>query len=261
MDCQTTIKNLKINKNKSIGEVVIVVEGEDEEFKLLKHIFTEILDYSYVEFNRRNKTIKKGFRSNTNPNSTIIIANTNNSSLSSIIDEEEYKDKLFNLLREDYHKSLNNIPIYILWDRDRETNSSEVVENALSVYGNARDNEFEMNGLLLLSYPCVESYELSNFVKQEYKNVYNTSDGCKKTFHESIFSIKKIQDLTLLLAVENMNRGIRNFNILEYNTDFFKETNLKIFNKQEELFKNEKVVQSLSLISILLLDLGIIEEV
>ena len=261
MDCQTTIKNLKINKNKSIGEVVIVVEGEDEEFKLLKHIFTEILDYSYVEFNRRNKTIKKGFRSNTNPNSTIIIANTNNSSLSSIIDEEEYKDKLFNLLREDYHKSLNNIPIYILWDRDRETNSPETVENALSIYGNARDNGIEMNGLLLLSYPCVESYEMSNFIKQEYNNVYNTSDECKKTFHESKFSIKKIRDLFLLLAVENMNRGIRSFNILEYNTDFFKETNLKIFNKQEELFKNEKVIQSLSLISILLIDLGIIEEI
>lgn len=48
MECQNTIKNLKINKNKSIGEVVVVVEGESDEFKLLKHIFTEVLDYDYV---------------------------------------------------------------------------------------------------------------------------------------------------------------------------------------------------------------------
>ncbi len=40
MECQNTIKHLKINKNKAIGEIVIVVEGETEEFKLLKHIFT-----------------------------------------------------------------------------------------------------------------------------------------------------------------------------------------------------------------------------
>ena len=35
MECQNTIKNLKINKDKSIGEIVIVVEGESEEFRLL----------------------------------------------------------------------------------------------------------------------------------------------------------------------------------------------------------------------------------
>ena len=34
MECQNTIKTLKINKNKSIGTVVIVVEGENDEFRL-----------------------------------------------------------------------------------------------------------------------------------------------------------------------------------------------------------------------------------
>lgn len=37
MECQNTIKNLKINKNKKIGTIVIVVEGENGEFRLLKH--------------------------------------------------------------------------------------------------------------------------------------------------------------------------------------------------------------------------------
>ena len=37
MECQNTIKKLKINKEKSIGKIVIVVEGESEEFKLLKN--------------------------------------------------------------------------------------------------------------------------------------------------------------------------------------------------------------------------------
>ena len=43
MECQNTIKSLKINKNKSIGEVVIVVEGEKEEFKLLD-LFGKVIE-------------------------------------------------------------------------------------------------------------------------------------------------------------------------------------------------------------------------
>lgn len=78
MECQNTIKHLKINKNKAIGEIVIVVEGETEEFKLLKHIFTQILDYNYIPL-KRNKIMKDIFVSKTNKNSTVIIANTSNS--------------------------------------------------------------------------------------------------------------------------------------------------------------------------------------
>ena len=39
MECLNTTKNIKINKNKSIGEVIVVVEGEREEPKLLKYIW------------------------------------------------------------------------------------------------------------------------------------------------------------------------------------------------------------------------------
>ena len=48
MECLNTTKNLKINKNKTIGEIVVVVEGESEEFRLLKYIFTNVLDYNYI---------------------------------------------------------------------------------------------------------------------------------------------------------------------------------------------------------------------
>lgn len=58
MECQGMTKHLRINKQKSIGEVVIVVEGESEEFKLLKHIFMNILDYNYVPIKRNKKTFK-----------------------------------------------------------------------------------------------------------------------------------------------------------------------------------------------------------
>lgn len=57
MECQNTIKNLKINKNKTIGEIVVVVEGESEEFKLMKYIFTNVLDYNYIPI-KRNKIMR-----------------------------------------------------------------------------------------------------------------------------------------------------------------------------------------------------------
>ena len=76
MECHNIIKNLKINKEKSIGEVVIVVEGENDEFRLLKKIFTKILDYNYISL-KRNKVLQHEFKSKSNKNSTVIIANTN----------------------------------------------------------------------------------------------------------------------------------------------------------------------------------------
>ena len=68
MECQNTIKNLKINKNKTIGEVVVVVEGESEEFKLLKHIFVDVFDYNYIPV-KRKRGITDILKSKTNKNS------------------------------------------------------------------------------------------------------------------------------------------------------------------------------------------------
>lgn len=260
MDCQNTAKNLKINKNKTLGRIIVVVEGEDEEFKLLKHIFESILGYSYVEFNRRSKTMKKCFINKNNPSSVIIIANTNGSSLNSIIDDTEYQDKLYRLLRDDYQESLKNVPIYLIWDRDRFTNTPDIVNLILDKYSNSRDNGFNMNGMLLLSYPCVESYELANFHKLEFKNSYSTSEECKKEKNKSKFRIKNINEKTLMLAVGNMHRVLLDFGIKNYNTDNFKHTNKKIFKKQEEYYKNYELIRSLSLISIMLIDMGIIVE-
>lgn len=258
MDCQNTAKTLKINKNKTLGRVIVVVEGEDEEFKLLKHIFEKVLGYSYVEFNRRSKTMKKCFINKNNSNSVVIIANTNGSSLSSIVDDTEYQDKLYRLLQEDYQESLSNVPIYFIWDRDRFTNSKDEVSLILDMYSNSRDNGFGMNGMLLLSYPCVECYELANIQKHEFKNSYSTSDECKKGKNKSKFRIKNINEKTLLLAAENMHRVLLEFGIKNYNTDNFKHTNKRIFRKQEEYYKDYELIRSLSLISIMLIDMGII---
>lgn len=259
MECQNIIKNLKINKNKSIGEVVVVVEGESEEFKLLKHIFIDILDYSYVPL-KRNKIMRDEFRSNTNPNSTIIVANTSSSNIKSIMEDSDYQDKLYNLLKQEYNRSLKSVPIYILWDRDYDSNDKDIVLKTLNSFKNSLDNDNDMNGLLLLSYPCVESYEISNFDKQLYKKKFSSSDEAKTLFKAKRYSLVNLNENTLLTAIANMHRGLLNLGINNYDPSDFYKVNKKVFDSEEKIYLEKQKYIALSLISVMLVDLGIIYE-
>ena len=255
MECQNTINNLLINKNKTIGEVVVVVEGESEEFRLLKHIFTKVLNYNYITIKRGNNICNE-FRSKNNINSTVIIVNTSSSNIKTIMEDSNYQDKLYGLLKSNYNRSLKNVPVYILWDRDNESNSKEVVLKSLTTFKNSMDNDYDMNGLLLLSYPCIESYALSNFDKQIYKKTIKCGKDAKKMLKR--YSLKKITENNLLRAVGNMHRSMLSFEINSYDPSDFYKQNKKIFDCEENYFKETRSYIALSLLSIMLIDLGII---
>lgn len=260
MECLNTTKNLKINKSKSIGEVVIVVEGESEEFKLLKYIFTNVLDYNYVTI-KRNKIMRDEFRSKTNPNSTIIVANTCNSNIKTIMEDQNYQDKLYEVLKTEYKRSLKNIPIYIIWDRDYDSNNKEeIVVKTMNTFKNSIDNDDAMNGILLLSYPCVESYEISNFDKQLYKKSFKCSQDAKDLFKQKRYSLAKINEETILSAIGNMHRTFNNIGIKEYDPSEFYKINKKVYDFETKIYKDKKIIPALSLISVMLVDLGIIYE-
>lgn len=234
MECQSTIKNLKINKNKTIGEIVVVVEGESEEFKLMKHIFTKVLDYNYRSI-KRNKIMRDEFKSKSNPNSTIIVANTSNSNIKTIMDDNDYQDKLYELLKIDYKRSLKSTPIYIIWDRDYDSNEEKIVLKTLNTYKNSLDNGFDMNGILLLSYPCIESYEISNFDKQLYKKEFKNSKSVKDLFKERRYSLNDIDEKTIINAISNMHRSMQNIGISKYDPSEFYKVNKKIFEYEKKL--------------------------
>lgn len=262
MECQNTIKNLELNKTKSIGTVVIIVEGEQEEFKLLKHIFTTILNYGY-RYIKRNGVIHDEYTSPDKKN-VVIVANTSNSNIDSVINDEEYKNKLKKLLWEDYHKNLKNTPVYIVWDRDKYYEDDEIYKKkykeAINTFYSAYDNEYEMNGLLILSYPCVESYIISNFKRKSYEDFFISSKQCKHKLNEMKLDLSDITKKSLLLAAENMHRGMQEFGIMEYDPSNLKTVNTNIFRKEEEIYKDNKTIKALSLLSILLIDLQIIIE-
>ena len=56
---------VKLNKDKRIGKVLFIVEGERTEFLILRKIFTTIFDYQ-LETEKRNKKIYKKYIKNAN---------------------------------------------------------------------------------------------------------------------------------------------------------------------------------------------------
>ena len=215
---------------------------------------------------KRNKLMKHIFNNKESGN-TVIVANTSNSSIKTLIEDEDYKENLYRLLKQEYKKSLKNTNIYIIWDRDKikaKDNDDKTNQNyfkkAINTFYSSLDNDYEMNGLLLLSYPCHESFILSNFSKKYGKNKYKSSADCKKDLRNSQFSFDKITAKSLLLAAENMHRSLLDYNVRRYDPTNLKQVNLTVFRKEEETYRKDHAFDALSLISVMLIDLGIIEE-
>ncbi|WP_303797281.1 hypothetical protein [Ruminococcus flavefaciens] len=74
-----------------------------------------------------------------------------------------FLDNLFKELIEKYDFDIDNAAIFYIYDRDDRSNTDNAfIENLLSKLGNSRDNpDYGRQGLLLLSYPSIESFTLS----------------------------------------------------------------------------------------------------
>ena len=260
MDCLDTIKSLKINLKRNIGTVLIIVEGSSDEFELLKQIFRKILHYNYIEKSRNQRNFKNydEFVMRGNENSKVIVINSKSSNLSSIKKDKDYLNEIYIKLYTEYGIDIKNINVYFIWDRDNKSNPKSIVKELIEKLGNSIENKNgDMNGLLLLSYPCLESYIISNY---DDKTIFLKENNLKKYIKDNDYKISKISRYTLLKATIVMHKVFVQLGIDKYNLDDFSKTSLKIFEEQEEIIKNKKYYYLLSLISLILLDLNIITQ-
>lgn len=258
MDCQDTIRSLKINLKRNIGTVLIIVEGALDEFELLKQIFKKILHYNYIEKSRNQQNFKNydEYVMKGNENSRVIVINSKNSNLSSIKKDEDYLNEIYIKLYTEYDIDIKNINVYFIWDRDDKSNPKVVVKELLDKLGNSIENKNgDMNGLLLLSYPCLESYIITCYDKT---TKFLKNDDLKKYIREYDYKISKINKYMLLNAVSMMHKIFLELGVDNYNLDDFSKTSLKLFEEQEKVLKNRNYYYLLSLISLILLDLNII---
>lgn len=256
MECQDIIKSLKINIKKKINTIVLIVEGSNYEFSLFNQIFRKLLHYKLVTKSRNQNEFKEynEFVMRDNINQRVIVINTKNSNIGSISDDDEYRNELYKMLYEKYSLDIKNIPVYYIWDRDNKSNKAELVERLIKKINNAYGNDEFENGLLLLSYPCIESYTISCFEKDKKFVDGNIKDYIKfKNYNINQIDKYKIQRATLEMIKQLKSLGIDNFDI-----DEIKNINIDVFKEQEKNYKKYEKYVLLSFVSFILLDQGII---
>lgn len=142
--------NIRLNKEKSIGKVLYIVEGGKTEPYLLHRIFCKIMNYQ-LETILRDKGYRK-YNSQENVTSQVFVINAEESNIKYIDRDNEFLDKLFVELIENYDFDVDNAAIYYIFDRDNQSNTdAKFIRKLMSVLVNSRDNAYVRQGMLLLS--------------------------------------------------------------------------------------------------------------
>lgn len=253
------MKKININKGKSIGRVLYIVEGSKTEPLLLDHIFGKLFGYQ-IETSLRGKSYRK-YRPKDNPFSRVFVINSEQSNIGYIDDPNDYLDALFTELITEYDFDVDNAAIYYLFDRDDKSNvDMEFIKELISKLINSRSNPGnERQGMLLLSYPSIESFTLSNFKKSSINIEFDTGKHLKQYLDANKINHSRIDEKTLKSAVNELIDALQLINECKYDLDDISECSNSVFDYEESYKQQNNVYRALSLLTISLLDLGLIE--
>lgn len=256
------MKNYKINKEKNIGTVIFVVEGGSPEtggteLNLLKNIFADVLGYEVQELRRgSDEFIGHG----SNKFSRVFALNLPKNQLTQLT--ADALDSLFRRIRDELKVKPEDCPIFYLYDRDYLSyKPNELRANYVQKYIDPYSNDTGDQGQLLLSYPSVESYLLSCVNKDVFKERYYLGKDIKAEVKRQRITVDIINDVSHLInALVEMDAGLSSLGIKEYDLDALRVTLLAVYDAQQSILHNENTFSALSLVSMALLELGIIVE-
>lgn len=256
-------KQFILNKNKSIGKVIYIVEGGKKEFTLLSHIFTKVLNYSVIHAKRQEGIYEK-YVSTENPDSQVYLINSETSNIGSLksVSGKAYLDSVFNDLYTKYQLDTTNAATYYIFDRDCESNLAADCRDLVGILKNSRDNGYESNGLLLLSYPSIESYVFS-CVEDSTEEYIDTASALKQITSAGKYQYNKLKDKEMLQACTNMlatQLHMSGVDIKPSDLDDFSKINGQILKIEDEKVLANSLYRILSLLSVSFIDLGIITE-
>lgn len=256
------MKKYKIDKTKNIGNVIFVVEGGrtdtgGTELRLLKKIFSDILGYEVQELRRGcDEFIGHG----SNPDFRVFALNLPKNQLTQLTDEA--LDELYRRLRQEFKLKPEDCPVFFLYDRDYLSyKHNELRGRYVKKYTDPYSSESGNQGQLLLSYPSVESYLLSCIQENVYLQSFYLGKDVKPELARIDFSEEKVSsEEQLIHAALEMDKGLNAFGIDAYDLDNLAPTLLEVYDRQQEKCKTEQIFSLLSLVSMALLELGIITE-
>lgn len=256
------MKKYKIDKSKNIGNVIFVVEGGRSdtggtELRLLKKIFSDIFGYEVRELRRGcDEFIGYG----DNPYSRVFALNLPKNQLTELTDETI--DELFCRLKADFDIKPEDCPIFFLYDRDFKSYRPNglrrpYVSRYTDPYGDDEGNQ----GQLLLSYPAVESYLLSCIQEDVFQLSCLLGRDLKPELSKIDCSEESIESEDYLIhAVVEMDKGLKSFGLDEYDLDNLAPTLLGVYDGQQQRYTTDQKFSLLSLVSMALLELGVIVE-
>lgn len=218
--CQI-MKKYQINPRKNIGSAILIVEGADFEFKIAETIFVNNLGFELIT-KTRNDTLFK-YQNRNNPNSRVAVLNCKKNQLH-VIDFDEI-NKLFVDLITNYDFVLANSARFYIYDRDVYSytgSQRNAPREYIQLLTNARDD-----GLLLLSYPCIEAFVTSNFDDNAHQRSHEKGSDDLKPFNKSNQYYQQNIDLSSLAkSVLQMDKALELLGINDYDFSDFACTNL-----------------------------------
>jgi len=269
VDCRNTMK-FELQKGKRIGQVLFIVEGEKTEPNLIYRVFSGIFGYQMDRLYRNGAY--RVFHRTDDLHSKITVINTEESNIQFIDKDNEFLNHMFTTLIEDYQLDIDNAAIYYLFDRDPASNTDETfIRNMLSSLASARDINADMTrqGMLLLSYPCIESFVGMNLLENsiQYCRIKGVQSGSnlKRALHEDGLLANNINEHTILHCTDELFRSLEIIGVNIENEafmnslDHFAENNSAIYEWQEAKRKESQQYGLLSLMAVALLDLGLIK--
>lgn len=256
------MKKYRIDKSKNIGNVIFVVEGGrpdsgGTELRLLKKIFSDVLGYEVQEL-RRGCEEFIGYGDN--PYSRVFALNLPKNQLTQLTDDA--LDALYRRIADEFNIKPGDCPIFYLYDRDvKSYGANELRAKYVERYTDPYVDDYGNQGQLLLSYPAVESYLLSCIQDDVYLQAYFLGRDVKPELVNTGFSEEKIDsEEHLLHATIEMDKGLTSFDIEAYDLDNLAPTLLGVYDAQQEKQRATGTFSLLSLISMALLELGLLVE-
>lgn len=256
MDDHTTKPIFRIN-DADIGTVVFVVEGIKEEYRILEQIFVEVLGYVRQGCRVKDPSFLE-LRSKRNQNNRVIIMRSSSSSVKSVAEFNDYFDKTYVEFFMERNISIRYSPIYYIWDRDPGSNSEGQMQLAMEMMNTSRNSSNNMNGLLLVSYPCIEAYLIScndDLAFLPFGVKPKQYVGSHRLSHRNLDSEKIVFGMNAMIdALLDLGIGFELADLDDYS-----DKNKMIFGREEAIRRNNRgEYRLLSLLSMALLDLEIL---
>lgn len=250
---------MRLNKDKHIGRVLFIVEGSRIEFSILRRIFCSLLGYSYIE-KRRNRLPR--LISTQDSFSQVVVINTHESNISDISKNKAYLDNVYDVLREKYKFPVDQSAIYYLFDRDPKSNTDKtLIEKYILSLANPYDNENGYKaGQLLLSYPSIESYTISNFKDDAYRLRFKLGKDAKAFIDENNkdMQLNKTSEETIIKAADEFLKYLK-MEKIQFDIDEFAPASHEIFTKQETEYLSGSGFRVFSMMTLAFLQMGILE--